>query len=138
MDWYWPRTREVCAENKELEKRIVMKLFRTEDQLVSKYVHDDGSETAIKCVSSCDTIKNPISGELEINSIDRNKYSIFVSASAGCFMKCDFCYLTMKEMKYQKLTTNQVLQNLKDAISDRKSTRLNSSHTDISRMPSSA
>ena len=28
--------------------------------------------------------------------------------------------------------------NIKDALKDRKSTRLNSSHTDISRMPSSA
>ena len=35
-------------------------------------------------------------------------------------------------------TANDKYIKLIDAVSDRKSTRLNSSHTDISRMPSSA
>jgi len=93
-----------------------MEIFRTDDHLVTKIIHDDHSETAIKTVSSCDTVKNPVTGVLEVNPVDRNKYSIFASISAGCPMACQFCYLTIQDMKYQKLRQEQILNNLKEAI----------------------
>jgi adenine C2-methylase RlmN of 23S rRNA A2503 and tRNA A37 len=91
-------------------------VFVSDDSLTTKIIHADNSETAVKMVSSCDTIRNPVTGKLEHNSIDRNKYSVFASASHGCFMKCKFCYLTMKGMKYAKLDENAILENLKSAL----------------------
>lgn len=70
----------------------------------------------MKTVSSCDTIRNPVTGELEFNNIERNKYSVFASSSRGCFMNCNFCYLTIKDCDYAKLEEAQILQNLKDAV----------------------
>ena len=93
-----------------------METFNTDDGLVLKYQHDDDSETAIKAISSCDTIINPVTGVVEYNNVERNKYSVFVSVSAGCFMKCDFCYLTIKDMKYGKLSGEGILNNLKEAL----------------------
>jgi len=93
-----------------------MEVFESDDGLVTKYVHSDTSETAIKTVSSCDTIRNPVTGVLEMNPINRNKYSVFASISGGCPMQCDFCYLTMKEMPYKKLPITTVQSNLIDAI----------------------
>lgn len=92
-----------------------MKVLRSDDGLVSKYVHDDTSETAIKHVSSCVTTVSP-TGEVQHDDVERNKYSIFISNSAGCFMDCKFCYLTMKQMKYRKLSKEQILANLKEAV----------------------
>ena len=90
--------------------------FISNDDLVLKIIHSDGSETSVKTVSSCDTIRNPVTGELEFNNIERNKYSIFASSSRGCFMSCNFCYLTIKGCDYKKLEEAQILQNLKDAV----------------------
>ncbi len=91
------------------------KLLISDDKTVTKIVHDDNSETAIKTVSSCDTcIKED--GSFELNETDRNKYSVFISNSVGCFMKCNFCYLTLKEMKYQKIKPEQLLNNFAEAI----------------------
>lgn len=91
-------------------------VFISDDDLVVKVVHEDGSETAIKTVSSCDTIRNPVTGELEFNNIERNKYSVFASSSRGCFMNCNFCYLTIKNCEYSKLSADQILENLQSAI----------------------
>ena len=91
-------------------------VFVSDDDLVVKIIHEDGSETSIKTVSSCDTIRNPVTGELEFNNIERNKYSVFASSSRGCFMNCNFCYLTIKNCEYQKLTEDQIFNNLKDAV----------------------
>lgn len=91
-------------------------VFRTDDDLVTKLIHADGSETSIKTVSSCDTVRNPVSGKLELNNVDRNKYSIFLSASAGCPMKCSFCYLTIDQVPYGKLTTREVVNNIKESL----------------------
>ena len=90
--------------------------FISDDDLVLKTIHKDGSETSIKTVSSCDTIRNPVTGKLDFNNVERNKYSVFASSSRGCFMNCNFCYLTIKECDYNKLEENQILQNLKDAV----------------------
>lgn len=90
--------------------------FRNHDNTVGKYVHMDGSETSIKCVSSCDTIVDPATGSFYSNNIDRRKYTVFVSSSVGCFMKCKFCYLTIKDSAYKKIAQDQLAANLKQAI----------------------
>jgi len=58
-------------------------------------------------------------GEFEVNENDRNKYSIFISDSAGCYMKCQFCYLTLKDMKFKKLNGLAVFDNLVEALEER-------------------
>ena len=74
-------------------------VYRTEDGTVSKYIHEDGSETAIKLVKSTQNVLNPITNTMDKVESDRNKYSIFISCSVGCFMKCKFCHLTLKNSK---------------------------------------
>lgn len=82
-----------------------MEVLVNKDKNVYKFVHLDGSETAIKYVSSCSCEEK-----------ERNKYSIFVSSSVGCQHSCKFCYLTTKEIKYKSLSEEQILNNLKEAI----------------------
>ena len=94
------------------------KILFSDDATVTKIVHDDDSETAIKTVSSCDTCIND-DGTFSLNETDRNKYSIFVSNSAGCYMNCNFCYLTLKNMKYKKLSYNDIVANIKEALLER-------------------
>lgn len=93
-----------------------METFRTEDNTVGKYIHEDFSETSIKTVSSCDTVIDPHTRKVHHNNVDRNKVSVFVSSSAGCFMKCKFCYLTIKNSSYAKLSEEMILSNLKEAF----------------------
>ncbi len=93
-------------------------VFRTEDGTVSKYIHEDGSETAIKLVKSIQSVVNPITKQIETHRTDRNKYSIFISSSVGCYMKCKFCHLTLKNSKHIKIEEDQVFENLKEAIID--------------------
>jgi adenine C2-methylase RlmN of 23S rRNA A2503 and tRNA A37 len=91
-----------------------MKIFRTTDNLVTKFIHDDGSETAIKTVKSIDNIKKD--NILKSISVERNKYSFFISVSTGCEFSCGFCYLTMKNAQFKKLSKENILANLKEAI----------------------
>lgn len=93
-------------------------VYRTEDKTVSKYIHEDGSETAIKIIKSLQNIVNPITSTIETRSSERNKYSIFISSSVGCYMKCKFCHLTLKNAEYIKIEEDSVLNNLKEAIED--------------------
>lgn len=95
-----------------------IEVYRTQDGSVSKYIHEDGSETSIKIVKSIQSVLNPITNKIETHHSDRNKYSIFISCSVGCFMKCKFCHLTIKNSKHIKLTNDQVLNNIKEAIED--------------------
>lgn len=92
-------------------------IYRTDDQSVAKFIHPDGSETAIKCVLSQSTFVDPDTRKVEVRYADRHKYSVFISASTGCYLKCPFCHLTIKDCQYRKLTASQVLANLKEAIS---------------------
>jgi len=94
------------------------KLLISDDKTVVKVVHDDDSETAIKTVSSCDTTITE-NGDFVLNETNRNKFSMFVSNSAGCFMKCNFCYLTLKEMKHKPLSTFNVTVNALEALKER-------------------
>ncbi len=95
-----------------------LEIYRTEDGTVTKFIHKDGSETAIKAVPSQSTFVDKETGEIDIRLTDRNKYSIFISSSTGCYMKCPFCHLTIKDSIYKKLDTVGVLQNIKDALKD--------------------
>lgn len=96
----------------------MLEIFKTEDGNVMKYIHDDGSETAIKLSKSHQDIFNPLTKKMEHHTSERNKYSIFISSSVGCFMKCKFCHLTLKESKFLKLSGDEILENLKEAIED--------------------
>ena len=93
-----------------------LEIFRTEDGTVTKFIHSDGSETAIKAVPSQSTFIDKETGTVDIRLTDRNKYSIFISSSTGCYLKCPFCHLTIKNSTYKKLKANGVLQNIKDAL----------------------
>lgn len=94
------------------------KLLISDDKTVTKIVHDDNSETAIKTVSSCDTCIAE-DGSFELNETNRNKYSVFISDSAGCYMKCNFCYLTLKTMKFGKLSAEEICYNIGEALFER-------------------
>jgi len=93
-------------------------VYRTEDGTVSKYIHEDGSETAIKLVKSVQSVFNPLTNKIDVNHTDRNKYSIFISSSVGCYMKCKFCHLTLKKAKHTKINHAPLLANLKEALED--------------------
>lgn len=93
-------------------------IFRSEDGTVSKYIHEDGSETAIKIVKSIQNVLNPLTKQIETRNTDRNKYSIFISSSVGCYMECKFCHLTLKKSRHIKISSEQVLANIKEAMLD--------------------
>jgi adenine C2-methylase RlmN of 23S rRNA A2503 and tRNA A37 len=92
-----------------------MQIFRTDDKQVSKFIHTDGSETCIKTVYSVDYKPNG-AGDVDVKVTDRNKYSVFISASKGCAMACTFCYLTIDDVPFGKLRYDEVIQNIKEAI----------------------
>lgn len=95
-----------------------MKTHISTDRQVTKYVHDDNSETCIKTVPSLDT-KTISNGTVELEVVDRNKYSVFVSDSSGCPFNCSFCYLTIDQMPYKKLGRFEMLDNVWDGIKHR-------------------
>lgn len=95
-----------------------MEVYRTQDGQVSKYIHDDGSETAIKTVSSCGNEVNKITGNIIPVEVERNKFSVFVSSSVGCPVGCKFCYLTVKKCPYHKLSPSQIFNNVAEALSE--------------------
>lgn len=92
-----------------------MEAFHTDDGSVAKFIHADGSETAVKVVKSCSNFRDA-NGLVHTEWVDRNKYSVFISSSLGCYMKCPFCHLTIKDSAYRKLQTAQVVANVKEAI----------------------
>ena len=55
-----------------------MEVYRTQDDQVSKYIHDSGAETAIKTVSSCDNVVNKITGNVDLIEVDRNKGRLLI------------------------------------------------------------
>lgn len=100
-----------------------LEIFRTDDGSVAKFVHPDGSETAIKCTPSQSTFVDPETSRVEVVYTDRNKYSVFISASTGCYLKCPFCHLTIKDSAYRKLNGEQILRNVQAAITEELSAR---------------
>ena len=87
-----------------------MEIYRTKDNTVTKYVHDDGSETAIKTTSCTDS-------GTSIGTVD-NKYNVFISYSVGCVVGCKFCYLTSKKCPYTNLRARDIYENVKKALDD--------------------
>lgn len=85
-----------------------MEFYRSKDNHVTKYVHDDGSETAIKTT--------PIETFGGIYGKVTNKYNVFISMSVGCVVGCKFCYLTTKKCPYVTLSTDTVVYNVITAI----------------------
>lgn len=98
-----------------LNNQSDMEAFHTDDGSVAKFIHDDGSETAVKVVQSCSTFRDT-DGRVTTEWVDRNKYSVFISSSLGCYMKCPFCHLTIKDSQYRKLTADRVVANVKEAL----------------------
>lgn len=84
-----------------------MEVYRTKNGHVAKYVHDDGSETAIKTLPE---------GEESCGGTSRKKVNIFISFSSGCEIKCGFCFLTSKGFPYHPLTTYEISKNVIAAI----------------------
>jgi adenine C2-methylase RlmN of 23S rRNA A2503 and tRNA A37 len=85
-----------------------MEVYRTDDGAVAKYVHDDGSETAIK--TTPESLGNGTYGGVT------NKYNVFISTSVGCVVGCKFCYLTTKKCPYVDLKAEEVVKNVMAAI----------------------
>lgn len=94
-----------------------MKTFVSEDKQVTKYIHEDGSETCIKTVPSLDTKAD--GGEVTMEVVDRNKYSVFISPSCGCPLNCSFCYLTIDEVPFAKIDSETLEDNIDEAIEHR-------------------
>ena len=94
-----------------------LETYVTEDGSVSKHIHPDGSETAIKVVNSCSNFINS-DGNVEVSWVDRDKYSVFVSPSVGCQMSCPFCHLTIKKAAFQRLSPSDIISNVKQALLD--------------------
>lgn len=92
-----------------------MQIIESQDKQTTKYIHNDGSETSFK-----KSLSGKFSSEDLITPVtqDKNKYSLVISCSKGCQMKCSFCHLTQKNSDFKPLTTAQVTQNLKDVILD--------------------
>lgn len=87
-----------------------MEKYTTENKMVTKYVHDDGSETSIKhpVADDCGGLYGKV----------RNKFNVFISCSVGCPIGCKFCYLTVKKFPYHSLSKETVVSNVIDAITD--------------------
>ncbi len=81
------------------------KAYRSKNHQVVKYVHDDGSETVIKNTGGCD-------------GTFKDKYTIFLSCSYGCQIKCKHCMLTTKDIKYKSLTSADIIDNAIAALQD--------------------
>ncbi len=86
-----------------------MEVYRTKNGQVAKYVHDDGSETAIKTTPP---------GEVGCGGYGNigNKYNIFISSSVGCPVGCKFCYLTVKKCPYHRLSAEAIALNVVEAL----------------------
>jgi adenine C2-methylase RlmN of 23S rRNA A2503 and tRNA A37 len=93
-----------------------MRIIRNQDGTVGKYLHEDGAETAIKSAPSCDAKLDRVTGKLVREAIDRNKWSIFLSSSAGCFVRCAFCHLTAADVRYRSLEGERIILDAKEAI----------------------
>ena len=71
---------------------------------VTKYIHRNGMETAIKTVPTC--------------GVDKNKAVLFISSSVGCEQKCSICHLTTNNFKFNSIDDKTVIMACKVAIDD--------------------
>lgn len=88
-----------------------MRIISSPGSRTNKYIHSDGSETAIK---------RHLSGEFDARGEpvfkDNNKYSIVASCSTGCQMNCNFCHLTIKKATFKPSNLDRLVHNIKSAI----------------------
>jgi len=92
-----------------------MDIFRTIDGQVTKVVHDDKTETAIKANRSMDGHVGR-DGRVDTTEQDRGKYSVVISNSLGCRMRCQFCHLTMKGARYSRIGFDRICDNVIEAV----------------------
>lgn len=78
----------------------IVERYETDD--VIKFIHANGMETALKTVPTCGNTSN--------------KAVLFVSSSVGCRQKCKFCYLTTKNMKYQYVDEDTIVEACKEVL----------------------
>lgn len=79
------------------------------DGSVAKYLHSDGSETAIKTWPE---------GMVSCGGSGRNKFNVFASISCGCVVGCKFCFLTAKNFPFNALSTENVVNNIVESVKD--------------------
>lgn len=84
-----------------------MERYESRDGRVLKYVHADGSETAVKTTAGCGK-----------HAAGNRKVTIFASISSGCFMRCGFCWLTAKNVPFHPLAGRAVMDNVTEAFHD--------------------
>lgn len=84
-----------------------MELYTTIDGTIAKYVHDDGSETAIKTWPE---------GMASCGGSGREKFNVFASCSVGCEINCGFCFLTSKSFPHHTLSVDEIADNVLSAI----------------------
>lgn len=92
-----------------------MKIIQDSTNNTVKYVHRDGSETSFKSELSGQYVVDNL---LSPQRVDKEKYSLVISCSAGCQLSCSFCHLTQNGKTYKRLTSAQVLQNLVHVLED--------------------
>lgn len=85
-----------------------MELYINNDGSIAKYVHDDGSETAIKTWPE---------GMESCGGSGRKKFNVFASCSSGCWINCKFCFLTSKKFEYNPIHSTDIANNVIEAIS---------------------
>lgn len=91
-----------------------MEEFHNKDKTVTKYLHNDGSETCIKIVPSTYYVMKD--DKLIKKEKDRHKYSVIISHSSGCPVGCKMCYLTIKGYPYNPLKYHEITVNVLNAI----------------------
>ncbi len=89
-----------------------MEFLKSEDKLTTKYIHSDKSETSIKLENS-----GKFDTKLNLEKVDNNKFSMVISCSKGCIMSCVFCHLTVKNANHSKIPYENLLTNMKEALS---------------------
>lgn len=89
-----------------------MQKISDNNENVTKYIHNDGSETSIKCTKSGKYILED--DKLNIKFEDHSKYNIVISCSVGCVVQCKFCHL--KDKEYHPLSVKDIVNNVKEAI----------------------
>lgn len=92
-----------------------MEIYNNKDQSVTKYLHEDGSETCIKVVPSQKYIIKE-DGSVQEHKKEKEKYSVLISHSSGCPIGCEMCYLTIKGYPYHPLKYYDITGNVIRAI----------------------
>lgn len=91
-----------------------MKKIVSENGMVTKYLHNNGTETSFKKQLSGSYVDSLIKPDFK----DKKKYSLVLSCSHGCQLSCSFCHLTQNSKPFNKIKTEDVIENIKEVITD--------------------